>query len=179
MDWFFWDGILDKLSPSLEHLTIRGVRQFWPEADLDPCTLPILPRMTVLEILFSPENEDPANLSRRGLSIAELALKFAATPKSVLNYATQFPSLQRLEVGNEGVGSPFGDQLFSNEDARLESYQFVYNYFLPPFQEPCTSHHLLIIPLPLQTEEKKRTELQDRVMATFPNVKYLGRYRYY
>lgn len=186
-NWVSWDGVLVRLASSLKHLTIRGVRQVWPGFVPDLCTLlvPILPKLTVLEIAFSPGNVNPADLRRFcSQRVAELDLGFeTATPDDVsLYYAAQFPMLRRLEIKSEPVGSPFGNEATISDNAWIETcLRFLSSYFLPSpsVLGPCTSLRILVLPPSPPNVKQKSAKFYERVMATFPNIKNLESYRHY
>lgn len=205
-----WEIVLDNCALTLEHLDIRGVRNAGPEQKTTSFTLPILPRLKSLKISRSPQHWRGVNPclcshSERELLYPELHLKFkTAARDSSLDYPTQFPSLLRLEVGNE-TGSQLGDKIPSvGEDDFETCLPFLYGSFLPPpssTRRPCTSLRLLIVPTLPESSKKwrvqlcpdcstpqfsrsrisgweKEAELFARVVETFPNLDNIGRYRH-
>lgn len=166
----YLDEVLAKLAFTLEHLTIRGVRQVRPrQNNCISVVMPALPRLQVFEVFVTPiEYEE-----RR---VLELRLKFGMGRNKGLNYATQFPSLRRLEVKSE--------QSQVRDVALAESCrQFLYGSFLPSRrQEICTTLRILDVQTPRTEEEKFAsssllTELYARIRATFPNLQNLPRYK--
>lgn len=167
--------------------------------------VPVLPKLRVFQILRSPSKSGHDQLitcphaERR---VPGLELKFVtATPDQgiVINYAVQFPSLRRLEVGTEAKS-------LSSEGFWFEScITFLFGSFLPPpshEQRPCTSLRLFIIDTRPQRKLEKfkrqncdqcctfqsrrtrissslelRSQFYRRVGDTFPNIRNVARYR--
>lgn len=191
-----WDRFLEKCAPTLEHLTIRGVRNKGKGNVSQILVLPIFQKLEVLKIL---RVVTPAR-NKSNAGVPELELRFASGP--ILNYLVQFPSLTRLEVGEERKGSPFYEDVEQSDNYWLEScLPFLYETFLRPGQSPCETLRFLDIPtgsgqkwrveegedgiLPKFKETGSscpwavEAEFFDRVGKTFPNLKNLTRYKHY
>lgn len=131
-----WFEFLVRVAQTLEQLLIRA-----PQSDklhkTRLLTLPNLPRLRLITIVVP---NDP-----------DLSLEFdTASPEDgcILNYASQFPVLQRLEVIPEGV-SPDKESWF--ESCLL----FLYSSFLSQKGTPSTSLRFLDVPTPSRVGSKK------------------------
>lgn len=131
--WRAWNDVLAKLAPSLEHVTIRGVRIIWPNFDLRRCTLlvPILPRLKVFEVYISKELEwQFAKVSKPRILELQLNLVPAAPEQDNLDYGTQFPVLSKLRFKNEGAGSTFQGMKYPGDNTSFESFlDFLFSFF--------------------------------------------------
>lgn len=192
--WEFWDRVLAKVAATLEHVTIRRVRQVGIGARIEPCftlLVPVLRRLKVFQIFVAGWNGRVLRERRK----LELGLHFVpAFPEQglVLNYATQFPALVRLEVGEEKGSSLFEEKIYSRdeEEGWFETcLPFLSETFLPPLEwmeEPCTSLRVLMFPSPKEQEYRlgseqglsaiRSLEFYERLKNVFPNCQNLGRY---
>lgn len=159
-----WEAFLNKFAPSLEHLSIRVVKNVYRD-ELDckifTLTIPVLPRLKVLQIMQCPPQFrilDPNLCHNFVRGVPQLQLIFADAPYGSLDYVAQFPSLTRLEVGREGATSPFWDGGIPPRDEFWFEIclQFLYYYFLPQLSTRCETLRFLIIPAPDRIGESWR-----------------------
>lgn len=203
-----WEDVLEEYAPTLEHLTITGVKNIASGNGTRVLCLHTLPKLKVFQVRWSSTkgeiwaqgNCHLVHHPERGR--LDLKLKFeTAIDDLALDYATQFPSLVRLEVINEDKEKDMDEYAFET------CVQFLYDSFLPPpsaTQGPCTTLRRLSIATPktggtgtpekwrglscgdcdflqlrrrLQTSLEVETEFYARMATTFPNMENMEAYK--
>lgn len=108
-----WSEVLAKFAPSLEHLTVAGVKNIAQGQKRESLLLPIFlfaTRLKVLQIFRSPSKWKSEQLNQLACPHPEKRvpnLKLLTSEGAGINYELQFPVLRRLTVGPDEAEEDF------------------------------------------------------------------------